>query len=99
MITHPSHWLQNAASLAMSALLARVDLQQGGRPYFWIDLRQAPPQASHSYWDGVDIAGRFVDGLLLARQMTGRSDGTAVEAQLRAYLWAQQDRHDGLFYN
>jgi hypothetical protein len=96
---HPTHWLQNAASLAMSALLARIDLNQAARPYFWIDIRQSPPQASHSYWDGVDIAGRFVDGLLLARQMTGRSDGQEAEAQLRDYLWAQQDPQDGLFYN
>jgi len=95
----PEHWLQNAASLAMSALLARIDLTQGARPYFWIDIRQSPPQASHSYWDGVDIAGRFVDGLILARQMTGRSDGRAAEALLRNYLWSQQDPHDGLFYN
>ncbi len=96
---HPTYWLQNAASLAMSALLARIDLNQAARPYFWIDIRQSPPQASHSYWDGVDIAGRFVDGLILARQMTGRCDGAEAEAQLRDYLWAQQDPQDGLFYN
>ncbi|MCX6049773.1 MAG: hypothetical protein NT075_32130 [Chloroflexi bacterium] len=95
----PTHWLQNAASLAMSALLARIDQNLQARPYFWIDIRQSPPQATHSYWDGVDIAGRFVDGLLLARQMTGRADGAEAEAQLRAYLWAQQDPQDGLFYN
>ncbi|MFN8444854.1 MAG: hypothetical protein U0175_28975 [Caldilineaceae bacterium] len=96
---HSTHWLQNAASLAMSSLLARLDLSLGARPYFWIDIRQSPPQASHSYWDGVDIAGRFVDGLILARQMTGRSDGVEAEAQLRGYLWSQQDAQDGLFYN
>lgn len=95
----PDQWLQNAASLAMSSLLARIDLNREARPYFWIDIRQTPPQATHSYWDGVDIAGRFVDGLLLARQMTGRNDGAEAEAQLRQYLWAQQDPQDGLFYN
>lgn len=83
----------------MSALLARLDLGLGARPYFWIDIRRSPPQATHSYWDAVDIAGRFVDGLPLARQMTGREDGRQAETQLRDYLWSQQDSHDGLFYN
>jgi hypothetical protein len=98
--THrPDHWLQNAASLAMSALLSRLDLEMDARPYFWIDLRQTPPQASHSYWDTSDIAGRFVDGLVLARQMTGRTDNQGAEMQLRRFLWSQQDPEDGLFYN
>ncbi|RIK36441.1 MAG: hypothetical protein DCC55_27315 [Chloroflexi bacterium] len=96
---HPDHWLQNAASLAMSALLARLDLAHDARPFFWIDLRQQPPQASHSYWDRCDIAGRFVDGLVLARQMTGRTDHVDAEILLRDFLWAQQDPEDGLFYN
>src|SRR4029450_13811073 len=47
----PDQWLQSAASLAMSALLARLDLSQGGRPFFWVDFRHEPPQPSHSHWD------------------------------------------------
>ena len=95
----PDQWLQNAAANAMSALLARLDPELDARPFFWIDLRQQPPTASHSYWDACDIAGRFVDGLVLARRMTGRTDSTVIEAQLRQFLWAQQDPVDGLFYN
>lgn len=34
---YPGLWLQNAASLAMSALLARLDLTMGARPFFWVD--------------------------------------------------------------
>jgi hypothetical protein len=95
----PDQWLQNAASLAMSTLLARLDMDMHARPFFWIDIRQQPPQASHSYWDTSDIAGRFVDGLVLARRMTGRADGAEAEAMLRQFLWSQQDPGDGLFYN
>lgn len=94
----PDRWLQNAADLAMSSLLARIDLEQGGRPLFWIDFKGVP-QASHSYWDYNDIAGRFVDGLILARILTGRDDGREAEALLREFFWAQQDPNDGLFYN
>lgn len=97
-MTNP-HWLQHATSLAMDALLARLDLERGARPYFWVDYETQPPQAQHAYWDICDIAGRFVDGLLLARLITGRQDAPEAEAQLRRFLWAQQDPSDGLFYN
>lgn len=95
----PDLWLQNAASLAISALLARLDLEQGGRPLFWVDFREKPPAASHSYWDYCDIAGRFVDGLVLGRVLTGDTRGAEAEAMLREFLWDQQDPDDGLFYN
>jgi hypothetical protein len=91
--------LQGAAGLAMSALLARLDPDQGARPFFWIDFRESSPEAHHSYWDYCDIAGRFVDGLALARVLTGSAEGQSAEAALRRFLWAQQDPDDGLFYN
>ncbi len=93
------YWLQHATSLAMDALLARLDLERGARPYFWVDYETRPPQAQHAYWDICDIAGRFVDGLALARLVTGRQDAPEAEALLRRFLWTQQDEKDGLFYN
>jgi hypothetical protein len=100
MTTHRADLLvQNAAGLAMSALLARLDPDRGARPFFWIDFRENPPGAHHSYWDYCDIAARFVDGLALARVLTGNAEGQAAEAALRRFLWAQQDPDDGLFYN
>lgn len=94
----PDRWLENAADLAMSALLARLDAERGTRPLFWVEFSD-PPRATHSYWDYNDIAGRFVDGLILARAMTGREDGREAEVALRTFLWGQQDGVDGLFYN
>ena len=93
------NWLTDAASRAMDALLARLDLDRGARPYFWVDYQTQPPRAHHSYWDTCDIAGRFVDGLVLARIMTGRQDAQEAESMLRRLLWAQQDESDGLFYS
>lgn len=95
----PDQWLQQAADLATSALLARLDLDMGARPYFWVDLKETPPRACHAYWDYNDIAGRFVDALVLARTITGRQDAVAEESLLREFLWAAQDPEDGLFYN
>ena len=83
----------------MAALLARLDLERGARPHFWVNYRTQPARAQHSYWDYCDMAGRFVDGLVLARLMTGRDDAQDAEAMLRRFLWAQQDPDDGLFYN
>lgn len=93
------NWLQHSASMAMDAVLARLDLERGARPYFWVDYQTQPPQAQHSYWDTCDIAGRFVDGLALARIMTGRQDAREAEDLLRRFLWAQQDPTNGLFFN
>ena len=92
-------WLQNAASLALSCLVARLDLGLGARPYFWIDIRESPPQAHHSYWDSTDIAGRFVDGFVLGRMVTQRDDYQHAEEQLRAHFFEQQGAPDGLFWN
>lgn len=96
---YSTSWLQDAAGAAMSALLARLDLERAARPYFWVDLKRNPPEAQHSYWDHCDIAGRFVDGLALARLITGRQDAQDAESQLREFLWSHQDPGDGLFYN
>jgi len=94
-----TNWLSDSASMAMDAMLARLDMERGARPYFWIDYQSQPPRAQHSYWDTCDIAGRFVDGLALARILTGRQDGRAAEEMLRTFLWAQQDPTNGLFFN
>jgi hypothetical protein len=92
-------WLQAAASSALSCLIARLDSQLGARPYFWIDIRENPPGAHHSYWDSTDIAGRFVDGFILGRLITNRADHHYEEEQLRTLLFEQQGSPDGLFWN
>lgn len=92
-------WLQAAASSALSCLIARLDPQLGARPYFWIDIRENPPGAHHSYWDSTDIAGRFVDGFILGRMITNRGDHRHEEEQLRAHFFEQQGSPDGLFWN
>src|SRR5262245_50318345 len=92
-------WLQAAASSALTCLVARLDRQLGARPYFWIDIRENPPQAHHSYWDSTDIAGRFVDGFILGRIVTNRNDHRHEEEQLRAHFFEQQGIPDGLFWN
>jgi hypothetical protein len=90
--------LEYAARLAVSALVARLDADQSYRPWFWVGYR-GRPSCAHAVWDYCDIAGRFVDAMILARAMTGVRVAPSVEMGLRAFLFAQQDPVDGLFYH
>ncbi|HTL18145.1 MAG TPA: hypothetical protein VL793_12985, partial [Patescibacteria group bacterium] len=89
--------LQDAARLAESSMLARLDLQRSGQPFFRIYPFADPPRAEHEKWDDGDIAGRYVEGLILARNMTGCSVDPR-ELVLRSYLAGLFDSADGLCY-
>lgn len=99
-VTAPrTYFLEEAAELARASMLARLDPALDCQPYFRLDLQSDPPEARHASWDYCDIAGRFVDALLLARQMTGSTTGMEEEVRLRAFLLARANPDDGLFYN
>lgn len=92
-----SRWLA-AAARAFDGLLARIDLEAGGRPYFLLDLEAEVPALVHGYWDAVDMAGRSVDALLRLRPLLATEQGKEAELLLRQYLLGRQGS-DGLFYN
>ncbi len=83
-----TYFWQDAALLAMQAISHRVDDDRGGQPYFWLNLKADPPRLEHQSWDYCDMSGRWVDGLLLGRLMTGAQDYAAVEQTLRTFLLA-----------
>lgn len=94
-----TYFLQEAALLIQQNILARLDPALDGQPYFHLDYGSRPPEARHASWDYCDMAGRFVDALILIRQMTGNQDGLEAEQQLRRFLLARSNPHDGLFYD
>jgi hypothetical protein len=94
-----TYFWQEAAMSAMQAIAARVDHDLGGQPYFWLNLKANPPRLEHQSWDYCDMSGRWVDGLLLGRLMTGTRQFEAVEQALRSFLLTRANRRDGLFYN
>lgn len=94
-----TYFWQEAALLAMRALSHRVDPERDGQPYFWLDLRATPPRLQHQSWDYCDMSGRWIDGLLLGRLMTGSTTDTATEEMLRRFLLVRASPRDGLFYN
>jgi hypothetical protein len=92
-----TYFLQDAARLAGQSMLARLDLQRGGQPFFRIYPFADPPRAEHEKWDDGDMAGRYVEALILARRLTGIPIDSR-EQLLRSYLAGRFDLKDGLCY-
>src|SRR4051794_5185587 len=90
---------QDAAALAMGAVANRIDDARGGQPWFWLNLTTEPPRLEHQSWDYCDMSGRWVNGLLLGRLMTGITRYEGQEAGLRRFLIERAHPGDGLFYN
>ena len=94
-----TYFIQEAVDLALDNIVNRLDGNLDYQPFFWIDLKSDPPEARHSSWDYCDMAGRYVDAIILARQMTGNRAYAGEEAALREFLLAMCNDTDGLFYN
>lgn len=94
-----TYFWQEAALLAMQAIPHRVDRSRAGQPYFWLNLTADPPRLEHQSWDYCDMSGRWVNGLLLGRLMTGSMACMETEQVLRRFFLQQANPHDGLFYN
>jgi len=89
--------VQDAARLAAMSMLARMDLQRGGQPFFRIYPFANPPRAEHEKWDDGDMSGRYTEALIMARRMTGMPMDPR-ENILRTYLAGLFDPIDGLCY-
>ncbi len=94
----PDTWfIQDAARLAGMSMLARMDLERGGQPFFRIYPFANPPRAEHEKWDDGDMVGRYVEALIFSRRLTGIAMD-ARENVLRQYLAGLFDPVDGLCY-
>jgi len=89
--------LQDAARLGAMSMLARMDLQRGGQPFFRIYPFANPPRAEHEKWDDGDMTGRYTEALIMARRMTGMPMDPR-ENILHTYLASLFDSADGLCY-
>ena len=94
-----TYFIQEAVDLALDNIAHRLDPKLGYQPYFLVDLRSDPPEAKHSSWDYCDMAGRYVDAFILARQVTGNQAYLKEEEKLREFLLSMGSDEDGLFYN
>src|SRR5215216_3612811 len=94
-----TYFLEDAARLARGSILARLDPTLGYQPFFRLDLGGDVPQAHHASWDYCDMAGRFVDALILTAPMVGANGPSEAEEGLRAFLLDRFDPRDGLAYD
>jgi hypothetical protein len=80
--------LEERAELAMNAVVGLADPDLGGIPFFGADLTAEPAALRHGDWDYGSSHGRLTDACVLARQMTGVSSWSDVEAVYRKTLLA-----------
>jgi hypothetical protein len=94
-----TYFLEEAAALARGSILARLDPSLSYQPWFRLDLGGEVPEARHASWDYCDMAGRFVDALILTAPMVGADRPGEAEEGLRAFLLSRANPNDGLFYD
>jgi DUF1680 family protein len=94
-----TYFLEDAADLARGSILARLDPALAYQPFFRLDLGGEVPEARHASWDYCDMAGRFVDALILTAPMVGAGHPGEAEEGLRAFLLSRANPRDGLFYD
>ncbi len=62
--------LREPVALAARAMAARLDPDQGHRPWFLIRGKGGiPARLEHASWDLGDMTGRYLEGLIAARRM------------------------------
>jgi hypothetical protein len=83
----------------MGTVPPRLDEARAGQPFFWLNLKSNPAQLEHQSWDYCDMSGRWVDGLLLGRRMSGSTAYAGAEDTVRRFLLSRATTQDGLFYN
>lgn len=88
--------LTDHARLAIRHMVGNHDYQTG-YPYFYIHLSDNP-SASHNGWDLIDVLSRYIDSLILAREMTGDDHGMEIEENHRRLLIQNLNPEDGLAY-
>ncbi len=79
-----------SARLSVGYLSRMTDAALGHLPYWLVAPMQRPAFAEHCRVDDTELAASWYEGLSSAREMTGTSDGEAVEAALLLQLLDKQ---------
>ena len=92
--------LRDPMRCAVECLLNRMDPSQNYRPWFAVEVvNHQPMRLRHDVWDFGDTSGRFLEALILARQMVPATRGMFVgEQRIRRFLVSLLDEQ-GLVWN
>jgi hypothetical protein len=76
---------------AVSCITNRIDPSAGYRPWFAVDVKNwTPTKLRHDVWDIGDMSGRFLEGLVLSRNMIEPTpEALLAEQRIRTYLNSQ----------
>ena len=83
-----TYFLEDAANLARGSIMARLDPALTYQPFFRLDLGGEVPAALHASWDYCDMAGRFVDALILTARTCPETHVQAAFRELAAQVGA-----------
>lgn len=90
--------LEERARHAINAMIGMADRDHGYIPFFAANLKHEPAFVTHGDWDYGSSHGRMIDGLVLARHMSGEEEfGKDVEERYRANLMSFF-KEDGMSY-
>ena len=89
--------LEDRAGHAMNAIAGMADRDYNDIPFFAANLMKEPANLTHGDWDYGSSHGRMVDGMILARHMSGETFGAEIEEKYRANLLSFF-KEDGLSY-
>jgi hypothetical protein len=89
--------LEERAAHAINAMVGMADRDFDYIPFFAADLMNEPAFMTHGDWDYGSSHGRMIDGLILARHMSGETFGGDVEAKYRENLLSFF-KEDGMSY-
>lgn len=89
--------LEERAKLAMNAAIGLADSDYDYVPFFSANLIAKPAFMQHGDWDYGSSHGRLIDSLILARHMSGATDGTEIE-QFYRRNFLSFIKEDGLSY-
>ncbi|WP_284645630.1 hypothetical protein [Paenibacillus silviterrae] len=89
--------LEERAAHAINAMVGMADHDHQCIPFFAANLMHKPAYMTHGDWDYGSSHGRMIDGLILARHMSGETFGREVEERYRANLLSFF-KEDGMSY-
>ena len=90
-------YLPDRAKLAINCLVGCLNPDKHQLPFCLTDLTGSPPRMAHTQFDYSDHTARVIDGLLLARAMTGSNEGDNQLSELEEQFFSGFG-DDGLHY-
>ena len=102
MLTHEfpdTVFLPDRAELAINSLLGCLNSEKRQLPFCLTDLTGSPPRMAHTQFDYSDHTARVIDGMLLARAMTGMASFIMVSVRKALTTGGSENRLDAMFQN